>query len=692
MVSITKSGRELYPGEPSPLGANWNGRGTNFAIFSAHAERIELCIFDADGTNEIERITLPEFTNEVWHGFLPGVGPGTVYGYRVHGPYDPENGHRFNPNKLLIDPYARELVGELNWSPAHFGYILDAEDKDLSFDDRDSAPGMPKCRVIDPQDYDWKGDRSPRIPHSRTIFYETHVRGFTKLHPAVPENFRGTFDGFSHPSVVDYIKGLGVTSVELLPIHAYPDDEHLISKGLANFWGYNTMAFFAPEQRYLGPKGLNGLRDMVRAYHDAGIEVILDVVYNHTAEGNELGPTLSFKGIDNFSYYRTMKDEPRYYINDTGTGNTVNTSHPRVLQMILDSLRYWVEHIHVDGFRFDLGTILGREPSGFDQRGGFFDAVGQDPVLSRVKLVGEPWDIGPGGYQVGGFPPGWSEWNDKYRDTVRDYWRDEEGTASDFAARFTGSGDIYDLRGRRPWAGVNFITAHDGFTLHDIVSYNEKHNDANGENGQDGHGDNRSFNFGAEGPTDDEGIIGAREQQKRNFLATLLLSHGTPMLLAGDERGRTQQGNNNGYCQDNEISWVSWKVGDREKTLADFVRRLIELRNAQPLLRRDSFRDGMIVTWLNPSGGEQTAEQWADVGATSIGVRLSRDDLKDQPDVWSDIIVLFNPHSGPVAFNLPSREDRPWHTALDTAYPNAEEPKTGSEQITVDGRSLVVLV
>ncbi len=689
MPTATSTGREIHPGDPFPLGANWDGRGTNFAIFSAHAERVELCLFDTDGVNEIERITLPEYTNEVWHGYLPDVGPGTLYGYRVHGPYEPEKGHRFNPNKLLIDPYARELVGDLEWSSAHFGYVLDAENKDLSFDEQDSATGMPKCRVIDPGSYDLKGGRSPGIARSQTIFYETHVRGFTKLHPDVPEQLRGTFDGFAHASVVDYIKNLGVTSVELLPIHAFPNDEHLLSKGLRNFWGYNTIAFFAPGQRYLGPQGLNGLRDMVRAYHDAGIEVILDVVYNHTAEGNELGPTLSFKGIDNFSYYRTMPDDPRYYINDTGTGNTVNTSHPRVLQMVLDSLRYWVEHYHIDGFRFDLGTILGREPSGFDQRGGFFDAIGQDPVLSRVKLVGEPWDIGPGGYQVGGFPPGWSEWNDKYRDTVRDYWRDEDGTSGDFAARFTGSGDIYDVRGRRPWAGVNFVTAHDGFTLHDLVSYNEKHNEANGEDGRDGHSDNRSFNFGAEGPTDDEGIIGEREKQKRNFLATLLLSHGTPMILAGDERGRTQHGNNNGYCQDNEISWVDWQSDDRQNDLSDFVRHLIGLRQSQPLLRRESFRDGMTIDWLNPSGGPQLEEHWADPGATSIAVRLRRADLEGSPDIWSDVLFLFNPHPSPVDYQLPVEGQEQWEVVIDTSGRRNPSPDNG--RFVAEGRSLVLL-
>lgn len=507
---MAQFGSSILPGDFTRLGANYDGDGVNFAIFSAHAERVELCLFDESGNTEIERITLPEFTNEIWHGYIPGLKPGALYGYRVYGPYDPENGHRFNPNKLLIDPYARELVGDIDWGSEQFGYVLDAEDKDMSFNDADSAAKMPKCRVIDPSDHDWGNDKRPNIPWSKTIFYETHVKGFTQLHSGVPENLRGTYEGLGDRQIVDYIKSLGVTSVELLPIHSFPDDSHLLEKGLKNFWGYNSLGFFSPASRYYGPRGMAGFRDMVRAFHDGGIEVILDVVYNHTAEGNELGPTLSFKGIDNFSYYRTMPDQPRYYINDTGTGNTVNTSHPRVLQLVTDSLRYWAEDMHIDGFRFDLGTILGREPEGFDQRSGFFDAVGQDPVLSRLKLVGEPWDIGPGGYQVGGFPPGWAEWNDKYRDTVREYWKDEDGTAGDFAARVMGSGDVYDLRGRRPWSSVNFITAHDGFTLNDLVSYNEKHNEANGEDNKDGHDHNRSFNYGAEGPTDDDAINAVR--------------------------------------------------------------------------------------------------------------------------------------------------------------------------------------
>ncbi|MFI4994513.1 MAG: glycogen debranching protein GlgX [Hyphomicrobiales bacterium] len=694
-----KSARLVESGDPLTLGASFDGKGTNFAIFSAHADRIELCLFGADGARELERVTLPEYTNEIWHGYLPDIGPGTLYGYRVHGPYEPAQGHRFNPNKLLIDPYARSLCGEIKWSAASYGYLVASEDKDLTFNEDDSAPFMPKCRVVD-QAADWSGDTLPRIPWDRTIFYETHVRGFTMLHPAIPEELRGTFEGLGQKAVVDYVKSLGVTSIELMPIHAFVQDHTLCEKQLVNYWGYNTIGFFAPEQRYLGKAGLDGLRGMIRAFHDAGIEVILDVVYNHTAEGNELGPTLSFKGIDNFAYYRTLPDEPRYYIDDTGTGNTLNTSHPRVLQMVLDSLRYWASDLHVDRFRFDLGTILGREPGGFDQRGGFFDAIGQDPVLSRVKLIGEPWDIGPGGYQLGGFPPGWAEWNDKYRDTLRGFWKGDQGLMKELAARVTGSGDIYDLRGRRPWSGVNFITAHDGFTLADLVSYNDKHNEANGEESRDGHNDNRSFNHGAEGPTDDAGILAARRRQKRNLLASLLMSHGTAMLLAGDELGRTQKGNNNAYCQDNEISWVNWQtVGEEERALTDFVRRLIKIRADRPILRRSSYRDGMCVEWLNSGGGNQTEEHWEDVAAACIGLHLraaqvpDEENRKARPD---EVIIVFNAHDGPVDFKLPKRKGG-WRVVLDPNEPDAiagERIGSGSKEgVTrqIAARSLVLL-
>ncbi|MGO4441558.1 glycogen debranching protein GlgX [Rhizobium sp. RAF56] len=681
---------KIEPGDWTILGATPDSEGINFALFSAHAERVELCLFDESGENEIDRIPLPEFTNEIWHGYVPGLKRGALYAYRVYGPHDPENGHRFNPNKLLIDPYARELVGDIEWGQAQFGYSLDSEEKDLSFDETDSARFMPKCRIVDASEYQWGDHVKPSVPWSQTIFYETHVKGFTNLHPSLPDKLRGTYEGLGHKEIVAYIRSLGVTAVELLPIHWFQDDAHLLDKGLRNYWGYNSLGFFAPASRYYGPKGLNGFREMVRAFHEAGIEVILDVVYNHTAEGSELGPTLSFKGIDNFSYYRTLPDEHRFYINDTGTGNTLNTSHPRVLQLITDSLRYWAEEMQIDGFRFDLGTILGREPEGFDQRGGFFDAVGQDPVLSRLKLIGEPWDIGPGGYQVGGFPPGWAEWNDKYRDTVRDYWKDEDGTARDFAARVLGSGDVYDLRGRRPWASVNFVTAHDGFTLNDLVSYNEKHNEANEENNQDGHTDNRSFNYGAEGPTEDEEINAIRERQKRNLLATLLLSHGTPMLLAGDELGRSQLGNNNGYCQDGELSWLHWENQSESATaLGKFTRRLLALRQAQPILRRDNWRDGLGVKWLSPTGGEQTEQQWDDAGSTTIGLRLTRE---TDGEAWGDILFLFNPHDGPVDFQLPEPPNTSWRVEMTTteAEPSGEYMK-GVGSLMLQPRSLVLL-
>ena len=665
----------IEPGDGQQLGANFDGKGVNFALFSAHAERVELCLFDPCGKTEIARLELPEYTHEIWHGYVPGLQPGALYGYRVYGPYDPENGHRFNPHKLLIDPYARELEGDIEWNDAHFGYEMGHEEKDLSFDTRDSAPFTPKCKVVDPDAFDWQGENRPDVPWPHAVIYETHVKGFTQRNPALPPELRGTFDGLGHQVSVDYIKSLGITSVELLPVHWFPDDRHLLDRGLKNFWGYNTLGFFAPASRYYGPAGIAGFRDMVRAFHDAGIEVILDVVYNHTAEGNELGPTLSFKGIDNFSYYRTMPDQHRYYINDTGTGNTVNTSHPRVLQMVMDSLRYWAQAMHVDGFRFDLGTILGREPEGFDPRGGFFDAITQDPVLSKLKLIGEPWDIGPGGYQVGGFPPGWGEWNDKYRDTVREYWKGDN-VSNDFAARLLGSGDLYDLRGRRPWSSVNFITAHDGFTLNDLVSYNEKHNEANGEDNNDGHNDNRSCNYGEEGPTENQDIVAVRERQKRNFLTTLLFSHGTPMLLAGDEFGRSQQGNNNGYCQDSEISWVNWEaLSDQDHALRHFTQRLIALRAEQPLLRRESWRDGLEIRWFNAGGGLQQSEQW-DEGST-LGLAISRPDLEQEEGIWHDVLMLFNPFEGDVPFQIPQFGEGGWVLELSTA-----EEKTDGVIIT----------
>ncbi|WP_253272891.1 glycogen debranching protein GlgX [Halomonas sp. PR-M31] len=572
-------------GKSFPLGATWDGLGVNFALFSAHATRVELCLFDASGEHEIERIELPEYTDEIWHGYLPDARPGLLYGYRVHGPYAPEEGHRFNANKLLLDPYAKQIVGDIKWDEALFGYTIGHEDGDLSFDERDSAPFMPRCRVVDPA-FTWGRAQPVHVPWDRTVVYETHARGYTMRHPAVPEALRGTFAGLMENEVVDYIRSLGVSSVELLPVHAFVDDQHLQEKGLHNYWGYNTLGFFAPHGPYMAGDNINEFKEMVARFHAADLEVILDVVYNHTAEGNELGPTLSLKGIDNTSYYRLLPDQARYYIDDTGTGNTLNMSHPRVLQMVTDSLRYWATEMRVDGFRFDLATILGREPHGFDEGGGFLDSTRQDPILSQVKLIAEPWDCGPGGYQVGKFPPGWSEWNDRFRDTVRAYWKGDEGALPELAARLTGSADLFDRRGRRPFASVNFVTAHDGFTLYDLVAYNDKHNEANGEDNNDGHDDNRSWNHGEEGPTENPEIRDLRLRQIRNFLATTLFAQGTPMLLAGDELLRTQQGNNNAYCQDNEVSWVDWNLTGDAHAMIEYLRRLIELRERYPILRR----------------------------------------------------------------------------------------------------------
>ena len=678
---VLRQGASLREGRPFPLGATWDGLGVNFALFSAHATKVELCLFDADGVTELERIELPEYTDEIWHGYLPAARPGTTYGYRVHGPYEPDAGHRFNPNKLLLDPYAKQLVGELKWGSEVFGYKLDAKDKDLSFDDRDSAALVPKCRVIDPA-FTWGPDRRPRVSWEQTIIYEMHVRGFTMRHQRVPQELRGTFAGLADPNAIAYLKSLGITSAELLPIHAFVDDDYLLQKGLHNYWGYNTIGFFAPDPRYLHSPFVNEFKETVNQFHAAGIEVILDVVYNHTAEGNELGPTISFKGIDNASYYRLLPDKPRYYINDTGTGNTVNLSHPRVLQMVADSLRYWAREMGVDGFRFDLATILAREPYGFDEGGGFLDACRQDPVLSQVKLIAEPWDIGPGGYQVGRFPPGWAEWNDKFRDTVRAYWKGDEGKVPDLARRITGSGDLFNRRGRKPWASVNFITAHDGFTLQDLVSYNDKHNEANGENNRDGHSNNHSSNYGVEGPTDDPDIVALRERQMRNLLATLLLSQGTPMLLAGDEFGRTQNGNNNTYCQDNELNWLDWPAvaaGGQEQI--DFVRKLIALRKAYPILHRGRFLTGEYneeldvkdATWVSPTGAEMTQEQWQDPRAKCFGVvlngRAQPTGIRRRGDD-ATILLLLNAHHDVVDFILPNMpEGDGWHCLLDTNTP-----------------------
>ena len=690
-------------GLPWPRGASWDGKGVNFALFSANATKVEVCLFD--GEKETARIELPEYRDETWHGYVPDLRPGQVYGYRVHGPYAPDEGHRFNPNKLVLDPYARAHIGELKWDPAVFGYKVGDPAADLSFDERDSAPFMPKCVVVDP-DFDWRREaRWQPVPWDRTIVYETHVRGYTKLHPQVPEHQRGTFSGLAAKPVVDYIKALGVTTVELLPVHTFINDSFLLERKLTNYWGYNSIGFFAPDPRYAADasKSLQEFKEMVARFHDAGLEIIIDVVYNHTAEGNELGPTLSFKGIDNASYYRLMPDKKRSYINDTGTGNTLNLSHPVVIQMVCDSLRYWAQEMHVDGFRFDLGTILARDPGGFDTHNGFMKALMQDPVLHKVKLVAEPWDCGPGGYQVGGFPPGWAEWNDQFRDTVRDYWRCE-ALPKALAPRLCGSPDIFKRRGRQPWASVNFITAHDGFTLNDLVSYNDKHNEANGEGNRDGHSHNRSWNHGAEGPDVDEPVRALRKRQMKNLLATLLLSQGTPMLLAGDEFGHSQGGNNNAYCQDNEISWVDWSHDDRAQRLIRFVQKLIGLRHRYPVLRRARYLTGEYnealevkdVTWINATGEEMRQEQWDDANNRCFGMLL---DGRAQPTgirkrgEEATLFIAFNPWQDMVRFTLPPvNGGSGWTLRADTNFPDStEDPQFPAGHVyEVTARSLLL--
>ena len=697
---------DALEGRPTPRGATWDGNGTNFSLFSAHATKVELCLFDATGEKEVERISLPEYTDQIWHGYLPRVQPGTPYGYRVHGPYEPEAGHRFNPNKLLLDPYAYAHMGELQWNPALFGYHMESGD-DQTFDERDSAPFMPKCTVVD-QNFDWSGPRGRKtVPWDDTIIYEMHVRGFTKRHPAVPPNLQGTYEGLATTEVLAYLKSLGVTSIELLPVHTFINDSHLLEKGLTNYWGYNSIGFFAPDPRYAAnrPDSVRECKEMIARLHDAGLEVILDVVYNHTAEGNELGPTLSFKGIDNASYYRLQPEQKRYYINDTGTGNTLNLSHPRVIQLVTDSLRYAVQQMHVDGFRFDLGTILAREPNGFDTQSGFLKVCSQDPVLATVKLIAEPWDCGPGGYQVGAFPPGWAEWNDKFRDDVRDFWRGEL-PATTLADRLCASASVFNHQGRRPWACVNFITAHDGFTLHDVVTYNEKHNEANGEDNKDGSSNNRSWNCGAEGPTEDAGINALRERQMRNLAATLLLAQGTPMLLAGDEFGRTQGGNNNAYCQDNEISWVDWTLLDTRSTLLHFFQQLVALRHRYPILRRNLFLTGQPVensevrdvTWINASGMPMEEQHWLDTSLHCFGMlldgRAPTTGLR-QPGKDATVLVLINGHHEPVQFTLPSCVgSSAWSLLLDTNLPEIPHDQTfkmGAQYLLTD-RSLLLLV
>ncbi len=711
--AITRRGRSplmnpitaVWPGRPGPRGANWDGEGVNFAVFSEHAEKMELCIFDPTGRRELQRIAFVEQTDHVFHCYLPEARPGLIYGYRAHGPYRPEEGLRFNPHKLLLDPYARNIVGPLRWSDALFGYTVGHKRGDLSFDRRDSAGAMPKSKVVDPA-FTWADDRRPQVPWNETVIYELHVRGFTMRHPDVPPQLRGTYAGLATAPVIDYLKRLGVTTIELLPVHYFVDDRHLVEKGLANYWGYNTLGFFAPDNRYSASGKVAEFKTMVKTLHSAGLEVILDVVYNHTAEGSELGPTLSFRGMDNSSYYRLVGGEPRYYMDYTGCGNTLNLRHPRVLQLIMDSLRYWVTEMHVDGFRFDLAAALARELHEVDRLGAFFDILRQDPVLSTVKLIAEPWDLGEGGYQVGNFPPGWTEWNDKYRDTMRAYWRGDGGVIGDFAQRLTGSSDLYGRSGRKPHASINFVTAHDGFTLADLVSYDHKHNEANLEDNRDGTNNNLSWNCGAEGATDDPAIVALRAKQKRNFLATLLLSQGVPMVLAGDEIGRSQGGNNNAYCQDNPVSWVDWAITPAQERLLAFARRVLALRRDHPVFRRRRFfegrrlRDGgRDIAWLRPDGHEMTAHEWEHEFARSLAVYFGGEaideiDARGRPVRDDDFLMLFNAHHEPLDFVLPAFRGSGWTVLLDTDREDdgavAARHAAGAS-CAVAGRSLVVL-
>ena len=660
---------EVSAGYHHAPGAHWDGAGVNFALFSAHAERVELCIYDTSGKRERERITLPECTDHIWHGRVAGVLPGDCYGYRVHGPYDPVHGHRFNPNKLLIDPYARLLKGKLKWSDAHLGYRSNSPREDLSFDRRDNAKSMPKSVVVDPA-YTWGNDRAPSIHPSDSVIYEAHVRGMTIVHDAIDSSVRGSFAGLGDTAIIGHLKALGVTTIELLPVHHFVDDRFLVDKNLKNYWGYSTLNFFAPEQRYFsGQTGgdLAEIKQMVRKFHDAGIEVILDVVYNHTCEGDHRGPTLSFKGIDNSSYYRLLPDDRRYYINDTGCGNTLNLNHPRVLQMVMDSLRYWVTDMHVDGFRFDLASTLAREPDGFNSRSAFLSAVTQDPVLSRVKLIAEPWDIGPGGYQLGAFPAGWSEWNDKFRDTVRRYWRGDEAMLPEFAGKVLGSGDHFNHSGRGAWSSINFITTHDGYTLMDTVSYKERHNAANGEENRDGHDANYSDNYGVEGLTDKQEINTYRDLQRRNMMATVLLSQGVPMILAGDEFGRTQQGNNNAYCQDNEINWIDWSLRETDAAFMDFVKSVVALRQSEPLFRLRKFTQGASVsaTWSDPDGKPMQDHQWQESYARCVSLLLTDTGASGSA---SHLLIIFNASKEAMDVRFPEEAgDRVWQCRLNTS-------------------------
>lgn len=699
-----------WRGYSYPLGATWDGKGVNFALFSEHATGVDLCLFDSpDNEKETERIPITEFSDHVWHIYLPEVLPGQQYGYRVHGPYDPQQGHRFNPNKVLLDPYAKGIGRDVKWDDAVFGYRVGDPEGDLSFDDRDSAAYAPLAIVIDPA-FTWGNDRPPRTPWHKTIVYELHVKGFTQLHPALPERLRGTYAGLASETVIKHLTDLGVTAVELEPVHYFLNDRHLLERGLTNYWGYNTLGYFAPARRYaakhIQQDAVQQFKMMVAGLHQAGIEVILDVVYNHTAEGNQLGPTLSMRGIDNTAYYKLADADRRCYRDYTGTGNSLNVRHPRSLQLIMDSLRYWVTDMHVDGFRFDLASTLARELYEVDRLGAFFDIIHQDPILCQVKLIAEPWDVGEGGYQVGNFPVLWSEWNGIYRDNIRRFWKGDEGLLSEFATRLSGSSDLYKGDGRKPYASINFVTCHDGFTLQDLVSYNDKRNEANGEHNQDGANDNNSWNCGAEGPTDDPTIKALRAQQKRNFMATLLLSAGVPMILAGDELGHTQHGTNNAYCQDNDTTWVNWNISDEQRAFLRFVQSIITIRRTHPVFQRRKFFQGRKIdgadvpdiSWFQPSGEEMSDEAW-DAGYTQcLGVRFPGDLIGDvnernEPLTGDSIVLLINAYHEAIPFRLPARgKGQEWERLIDTADPEADSIKRkGGEQYEIKGRSMVIL-
>ena len=701
----------MRPGKPYPLGSTWDGMGVNFAVYAADATRVELCLFSSPDDAEAKaRIRMPEQTDGIWHLYLPHLAHGQLYAYRVYGPYKPERGQRFNSNKLVLDPYAKALSGSVRWDDSLFGYTVGSEEEDLSFDGRNSAAFMPKCVVVDTT-FPWNDDRAPRTPLHRSIIYELHVKGFTKLHPGIPESIRGTYVALGSQVVIDYLKSLGVTAVELMPVHEHVDDHFLVERGLRNYWGYNTLSFFAPNTRYKADPTpgaeVREFKAMVKSLHTAGIEVILDVVYNHTAEGNHLGPTLSYRGLDNTGYYRTVPDNPRYYMDYTGCGNTINALEPRSLQLMMDSLRYWVTEMHVDGFRFDLAAALMRGLHEADRLSAFFDVISQDPVISQVKLIAEPWDVGPGGYQVGNFPHLWSEWNGKYRDTVRRFWKGDEAQVGELAYRISGSSDLYQHSGRKPYASVNFFAAHDGFTLADLVSYNEKHNEANLDDNNDGDNHNNSWNCGVEGPTSDPEIIKLRGQQMRNFMATLLLSQGVPMILAGDERCRTQRGNNNTYCQDNEISWQDWSLDDERKEMLEFTRKLVKLRQEHPSLCRRRFFFGRRVhgadihdiVWLQPNGREMSDEEWTAGHVRCIGMLLNGEVMREWAEDGSivhdqPLLLLINAHHEAIPFELPRcGQHEMWKVLIETAH---DMPAAGKEfpigtEYSLAGRSLTLL-